>query len=127
MRRKGYHEFSFKSFCPTVPKNFVGGTIRCKENFGYRKVFLHEKEISRFSVEVFLSHSTEKFRGGTILQYFRKLRVSKIFIHRRGGHHGIVEKSFVTQDRNLVREPSCFPEHFWYRKNFTGKRGGGGW
>ena len=45
---------------------------------------LHAKEeVSRFSVEIFLFHSAEKFRWET-LQCFRKIWVSKNFRHKRG-------------------------------------------
>ena len=31
---------------------------------------------------------------------FQKIPVSNIFMNMRGRHHGVVEKSFVSQDRN---------------------------
>ena len=45
--------------------------------------------VSRFSVEKFLSHCTEIFLWIT-LWCFRKILLSKFFMHRRG-HHGFVE------------------------------------
>ena len=59
------HEFSFKIFCLTVPKNFVG------EHFGIRKFrveknFMHQRGgrgYQGFPSKIF-SHSGEKFRRG---------------------------------------------------------------
>ena len=82
MQKRGYH-FSFKIFCLTVPKNFVREQFGVSDNFGYRNFFCVRRGISRFSLEIFLSHSTEKTRGGT-LQCFRKFRVSKNFMHKKG-------------------------------------------
>ena len=58
-REREVSKFLSKSFCLTVPKNFVGepfrvSLIRVSENFMLQRV------ISRFSVENFLCHSTEK-------------------------------------------------------------------
>ena len=47
----------------------------------------------------------------------------------RGGASRYCRKKVLshrTEKKSLVREPSCFPENFWYRKIFMGKRGGGG-
>ena len=41
--------------------------------------------MSRFSVESFMSHSAENFRGGTLLCCFRKYPVAKKFMVKRGG------------------------------------------
>ena len=91
---------------------------------------MHKKGISRFSVENFLSHSAEKLLRGTYLG-FKKFLVSKCFMDKRDGGrgcHGIVEKSFVLKDRKekLGKEPFYFPGNFWHRKNFIGRREGGG-
>ena len=54
---------------------------------------MHERVggVSSSSVEIFLSHSTEKFRWGT-LRCFRKFRVSQIFMHKKGISLNSVEK-----------------------------------
>ena len=77
------HDFSFKIFCLTVPKNFVG------EHFGVSKFrasqnFMHKKGISLNSVEKSLYHSTEKFRRRTLLCFERILgeAFTKILSHR---------------------------------------------
>ena len=46
------------------------------------KKILNENGISRFSVEIFLAQSAEKFRCGT-LRYIRKVRLSRIFMPKR--------------------------------------------
>ena len=123
MKKRGCHDFSFKIFCLTVSKNFVDEQFGVSENFGYRKNFLHEKGISRFSVENFLSHSTEKLRRRTLL-CFRKILVSKIFMHRREASW-FCRNFFVSQDRKIsLRGPFCVSEIFWYEKNFLDEIGG---
>ena len=47
-----------------------------------------KRGISRFSIENFLSHSTEKLPSGTLL-CFTKFLVSKKFMDKRGG--GVAE------------------------------------
>ena len=58
--------FPAKTFCLTVPKKFVGepfrvSLIRVSKNLMLKRI------MSRFSVEFFLSHSTETFRRGPLL------------------------------------------------------------
>ena len=65
---KEYHDFLLKKFCLTVPKNFVEEPFCVSKNFCYRKMLgIREGRVSRFSVKITLSHSTEKFRRGTLL------------------------------------------------------------
>ena len=77
-----------------------------------------QKRGSRLFVQNFLSHSTEKLRWGT-LRCIRKLRVSKNFMHQRGG--GITflrRKFFVTQYRKLsLGNTSVFQKIFVILKN----------
>ena len=47
-----------------------------------------KRGISRFSIENFLSHSTEKLPGGTLL-CFTKFLVSKKSMDKRGGGSGV--------------------------------------
>ena len=65
------------------------------------------KRVSRFSVEIVLSHSTETFRRGPLL-CFRKFPVSKnVRDKRRGGYHHFPLKLFcLTEPKNFVGEPS---------------------
>ena len=61
-----YHDLPSKIFCLTVPKNFVEVPFCVAENFWYQNMLsIKEGRVSKFSVEIVLSHSTEKFRGGT--------------------------------------------------------------
>ena len=68
----------------TETKSFV------KEPFCFQKISGIEKKlwirggISRFSVEIFVSHSAKKFRKG-ILLFLRKFLVSKSFMDEKGG------------------------------------------
>ena len=120
-----YHDFSFKIFCLTVPKNFVGEHFGVSENFGYRKILcIREGGVSRFSVENFLSHSTEKFRWGT-LRFIRKFRVSKNFnASERGGYHVCPSKTFChTVPKNFFGEHFGVSENFAYRKILCIRRG----
>ena len=65
-RAMGVSRFSVEIFCLTVPKKFVGepysvSLIRVSKSFMLQRV------MSRFSVEIFLSHSAEKIRSGSLL------------------------------------------------------------
>ena len=111
MQKKGYHDFSFKIFYLTVPKNFVGEHFGVSEHFGYRKILCireGRRGVSRFSVENFLSHSTEKYRWGT-LRCFRKLRVSQNFMHKKGISLNSVE-IFLSHSADKIRRRTllCF-------------------
>ena len=61
------HDFSFKIFCLTVPRNFVGEPFSVSLTSGTEKVWIREGGgVSRVFVENFLSHSAEKHRKGTL-------------------------------------------------------------
>ena len=124
IREKGYRVSPSKTFCHTVPKNFVGEHFGVSENFGYRKyIWISEGGIT-FSVKNFLSHSTEKFRCGT-LRCFRKFRVSQNFMHQRGGYHVSPSKIFChTVPKNFVGEHFGVSENFGYRKYICIREGG---
>ena len=54
---------------------------------------------------------------------FRKILVSKIFMHRKGGgHHGFVEFFCLTVPKKFVREPFAVSENLGYRKIFCMRR-----
>ena len=78
--------------------------------------------ISRCSVENFLSHSTEKFRWGT-LRCFRKFRVSQNFMHKKGISLHSVEK-FLSHSADKIRRRTllCF-ERILVSKCFKQRRG----
>ena len=102
---KGYHDFPLKNFRLTVPKNFVGEPL-CFKKFRVLKNFMPKRGISRFSIENLLSHSTEKFRRGTLL-CFTKFLVSKKFMDKRGGeYHDFLSKiSCLTVPKIFVGTP----------------------
>ena len=64
-----FQDFLSKIFCLTVPKISVGGggvwSFSVSLVSGIEKVWIRgEGGVSRFSIENFLSHSAENFRGG---------------------------------------------------------------
>ena len=68
---------------------------------GVSKQLLHRSGMSRFSVESFSSHGTEKLRNGTLL-CFRNFPLSKKFLDKHGGMGGITnffQEFFVSQCR----------------------------
>ena len=78
--------------------------------------------VSRFSVENFLSHSTEKLRWGR-LRCFRKFRVSQNFMHKKGISLNSVEK-FLSHRADKIRGRTllCF-ERILLSKIFKQRRG----
>ena len=113
--------FSFKIFCLTVSKNFVGEHFGVSENFGYRKCIREGGGVSRFSVENFLSHSTEKFRWET-LRCFRKTRVSQNFMHKKGISLNSVE-NFLSHSADKIRRTLLCFERILVSKIFKQRRG----
>ena len=62
------HDFPLKIFCLTVPKKIVGEAFCVSENFWCRKtLWIKGGRVSRFLVEITLSHSTQTFRRGAFL------------------------------------------------------------
>ena len=53
-----YLDFPSKIFCLKVPKSFVGELLVCPF-FRVSKKFMLQRVLSRFSIDFFLSHSTE--------------------------------------------------------------------
>ena len=64
IRGGGYHDFPPNLFCLTVSKHFVEEPFR---KFRVSKNFMPKRGKSRFSIENFLSRSTEKIRRGTLV------------------------------------------------------------
>ena len=102
----GHHGF-FENFLThrTETTNFVREPFCVSENFWYRKLLCIRggKGVLRFSVEKFLCHSTEIFRRGT-LRFFRKILVSKNFIHKRGMSRFSVEHFLSHSAEEFRRE-----------------------
>ena len=82
------------------------------------------KRVSRFSAEKFSSHSDKKFRLGTRL-CFRKFRVSKNFMPKRGISRFSIE-NLLSHSNEKLRGGTllCFTK-FLVSKKFMDKRGGG--
>ena len=71
----------------------------------------------RFSVERFLSHSTERIHKGT-LRGFEIFQASKLFM-QRGYHHFPLRKFFCpTVPKNVIRETFCGSKNSQFAKNF---------
>ena len=95
------------------------GTLRCfKKKFRVSKKFMHERGISRFSVEIFSSHSTEKLRRGNLL-CFRKILVSRN-VRDKKGDITIFHRNCSTE--KFMKKPSGF-EEILASKNFMDMRG----
>ena len=116
-----YHVSPSKTFCHTVPKNFVG-TLRSIRKFRVSQNFMHKKRISLNSVENFLSHSAEKFRK-RILLFLRNFLVSKSFMDEKWGITFFRRKFLVSQCRKVSwASLQCFRK-FGISKNFMHNSG----
>ena len=82
------------------------------------------QKVSRFSVEKFPSLSVEKFRRGTRL-CFRKFRVSKNFMPKRGISRFSTENFSHSTEKFRRGTLLCFTK-FLVSKRVMDKRGGGG-
>ena len=122
------HAFSFKIFCLTVPKNFVGEHFGVSKNFGSRKKIELKRGgggVSRLSDENFLSHSAENFRRG-ILYCCNNFGYRKSLDKGVGGGGSITifRRSFcLTVLKYFIGEHFGASEKFFYRKFSC--RGGG--
>ena len=74
---------------------------------------MHKRGMSRFSVEIFLSHGTENLRNGP-LPCLGKFPLSKKFLGNNGGmgeYHDFLSEIFCrTVPKTLVTEPFCVSE-----------------
>ena len=101
LRRRGASPFcrNFMSH-RTETKSFVKEPFCFPEIFWYRKKLWIRGGISRFSVEIFISHSAENFRK-EILLFLRKFLVSKSFMDEKGGITFFRQKFLVSQCRKM--------------------------
>ena len=121
--RGGYQVSSPKTFCHTVPKNFVRERFGVSKNFLHRKILCIGKGISLNSFEKSFSHSADKIRRRTLLGSERFL-VSKSFKQTSGKLHGFVENFFISQDwRTSPGNHSAFQKVSGWEKNFMDKGG----
>ena len=116
-RRGGYHDFSFKFFCLTVPKNFVVEHFGVSENFGYQKILCIREGGYHVSPSKNLCHTVPKNFVG---EHFG---VSQNFMHKRGISLNSVEK-FLSHSADKIRRRTflCF-ERFLVSKFFEQRRG----
>ena len=116
-----YQDFPSKSLCLTVPKIFVGEFFSVSLTLGIeKKLGIREREREReretglrFFVVIVVSHSNETFRRGT-LRCFRKFRVSKNFMPKRGISRFSIEYLLSHSTENLRRRTllCCVSENF---------------
>ena len=59
-------DFLSEVYCLTVPKISVGESFTVALISGIQKVWIREGGVSRYSVEIFLFHKTEKLLGGIL-------------------------------------------------------------
>ena len=119
-----YQDFPSKIFCLTVPKISVRESFTVAIISGIEKILITGGGEYHGFPSKFLSHCTKIFLWRTLC-CFRKFLLSKIFMHRRGGASRFCRNflSHKNETRSFVKEPFCFPEIFWYRKNIMHKRG----
>ena len=95
----------FVSQCRKI--SYGKSSVLCFRKFLVAKKLMAKRkgEVSRISIENFLSHSADKIRRGTLLGFERNL-VSKSFKQRRGKASRFCRNFFFSQDRkNFVGEP----------------------
>ena len=126
MQKRGYHDFSFKVFCLTVPKKFRWGTVRCFRKIRVSQNFMHKNGISLNSVEKFLFHRADKIRRRTLL-CFERILVSKIFKQRRGEASRFCRKLFLPHrtEQTAPGDHYVFQKISGREKIFMDKMGGG--
>ena len=97
----------------TVPKSFVGEPFFIRKIL-LSKIFMDRKGISRFSLELFLSHSTEKIPSVTLLSE-KNSGLKKL---HKMVYHDFVGNWFSQSTEKLRRGTLLFSESFLYRKSF---------
>ena len=105
----GHHGFvEFFLSHRTETKSFVKEHFCFPEIFWYRKNLWIRGGLSRFSFEIFMSHSAENLRKG-ILLFLRKFLASKSFTDEKGGITFFRRKFFVSLCRKTsYRNPLVF-------------------
>ena len=105
------HDLSFRIFCLTVPKDFVGEHIGDRKISGSEKIYASERGegVSRFSVENFLPHSAENFHRGESFSVSLLSGIEKVYASE--GYVTIFDflsKFFcLTMPKNFVGKPFC--------------------
>ena len=94
----------------TVPQDFVGEPFN-SQKFFLSEIFMDRKGISQFSLEFFLSHSTEKIPSVTLLSE-KNSGLKKLY---KMVYHEFVENWFSHSTENFRRGTLLFSEKFFYR------------
>ena len=111
-----------KLFVSQYRKISLGNTSVYQKISGIEKFYASERGVSRFFVENFLSHGTEKFRKET-LRCFRKFRVSQNFMRKKGISLNSVEKSLSHSADKIRRKTLMCFERILVSKIFKQRRG----
>ena len=120
-----HYDFPSKTFCVTVPLNFVGETC-ASNNFWYRLFFGKEgagRRESCLSVEI-LSHSTEELRRVTFFSDLKFSGIGKFFgLGGLGGNITIFrQKSVVSYCRKSSHGKTSVFQKIFGIENFRNKR-----
>ena len=107
-----------------MPRIFVGEPFNVSLISGAAKVWIREEGLSRYSVENYLSHSAEKFRG------WRKsfwvsfiLGIDKVWTRGEGGSIKTCAEIFLSHSAEKVREGTLYSfTNFGYGKIFLLQR-----
>ena len=115
MHRRGASRFC-RNFLShrTETENFVEEPFCFPEIFWYRKNLWIRGGISRFLVEIFMSHSAENFRKGIL--FLRKFLVSKVLWMKRGVSRFSVENFWSHSAEKFRGHPFNGSENLGYRK-----------
>ena len=129
---------SVENFLSHIAERFFwgggGSRLRCVSDFFWQRKRFGKggRGVSRFSVEIFSSPSTEKLPVRFVSQYrktvlcFKKNLVWKIFTHRRGGIIVLPKVLLSDSTKNFRRGIflCCVSENFREPKGVTDKGGG---
>ena len=96
-------------------EKFHGHPFNVSENLGYRKILGIIGGITFFRRKFSVSQCRKILWAS--LQCFRKIGVSKNFMHNRGYHDFPLKNFRLTVLKNFVEEPVGVWENFGYRKN----------
>ena len=107
-------QFFVKIFCLTLPKSFVSIPWIFLKTWGIEKFLCIIGGITNFRRNIFVSQCRKILWAS--LQCFRKIEVSKNFMHKRG-YQNFPSKNFcLSVPKIFVRESYCFWKNFWFQK-----------
>ena len=113
-----------KRFRFTVPKNFVGEPFNVPLFLGIDNIYASEGYVIVFCRKFFVSQCRNfSYETPLVFHYFR---VTKKVRDKRGGDCLFSVGKFLSHTADKFCRGTllcCFPESFWYRRNFWRKRG----